>query len=66
MGADLVGMALPLLKALDESGEEGAMDYVHQVVDELRVVMLLTGSKDLAALKDADYKLTWRAAQWKS
>jgi isopentenyl-diphosphate Delta-isomerase len=63
LGADLAGFALPLLKALDDQGEDGVYDYLHQMADELRVAMFLTGSSNISELKGADYKLVGRAAQ---
>lgn len=64
LGADIVGLALPLLKALDKSGEEGVMDYLHQFIDELKLAMFLVGAKDLASLKKADYKVTGATKDW--
>ncbi len=66
LGADVVGMALPLLKALDDDGEDGVYDYLYQVIDELRVAMFLTGARDMKALKERPYKLLGGARQWTS
>ncbi len=64
MGADIIGMALPLLRALDDNGEDGVIDYIHQVVDELRVAMFLTGARDLKSLQRKEYKVLGRARDW--
>ncbi len=64
LGADLAGMGLPLLKALEADGEDGVFDFLYQVIDEMKVAMLLTGSRDLEGLKKAQYKLTGLARQW--
>jgi isopentenyl-diphosphate Delta-isomerase len=64
LGADLAGLALPLLKALDEHGEDGVYSYICQLADELKVAMLLTGSKDLGALRKADYKVFGKVKEW--
>jgi isopentenyl-diphosphate Delta-isomerase len=50
LGADLAGMALPLLgPAMD--GEEALDAVVERVIDELRVAMFLTGSPEVPALR---------------
>jgi len=66
MGADVVGMALPLLRALDEDGEDGVFDYLYQVIDELKVAMLLTGARDLKCLQRKEYKVFGKARNWVS
>lgn len=66
LGADIAGIALPLLKVLDKEGGDGVVDYLSKVTDELRTAMYLTGSKDINSLKKARYKLTGRARDWTS
>lgn len=66
LGADLAGLALPLLKALDAEGEDGVYDYLYQLIDELKLAMMLVGARDVAALKQAECKVLGRAAQWES
>ncbi len=66
LGADLAGIALPLLKALDEGGEPGIHAFLYQVIDELRLSMMLTGSRDIASLKRAEYKVFGKSAEWAS
>ncbi len=53
LGADLVGMARPVLSALDAGGVGAALGLLGRVEDELRTTMLLTGSADLRALRRA-------------
>ena len=57
LGADLCGMALPLLKPAMESDEAlaNAIDVIHQ---QLKVTMFLTGSAKVSALKKAPMYLT--------
>jgi len=64
MGADIVGIALPLLKALDKGGQDGVMDYLHTFIEELQLAMFLTGSKSIASLKKAEYKISGEAQNW--
>jgi isopentenyl-diphosphate Delta-isomerase len=51
LGADLVGIARPLMLALNQSGPEGVREAVRTVTKQLRYVMFLTGSKDIVALQ---------------
>lgn len=52
LGADCVGLARPLLQALLNEGEEGARAYLKALIDGIRHICLLTGSKNLKALKE--------------
>jgi isopentenyl-diphosphate delta-isomerase len=51
LGARVAGIARPVFQAWSQGGREGAATYLRGVEDELRAVMLLTGSKDLEALR---------------
>jgi isopentenyl-diphosphate delta-isomerase len=51
LGAHLVGMALPLARAVVRGGAEEVLRYLERVERTLRRVMLLTGSRDLVALR---------------
>jgi isopentenyl-diphosphate delta-isomerase len=53
LGATLVASALPFLKAASEGGFEAVVLQIEQLIDELRTVCFVTGSKDLAALRTA-------------
>jgi isopentenyl-diphosphate delta-isomerase len=53
LGASAAGIARPALKALTAGGRAGALAFLDAVESELRAIMLLTGSKDLAALRSA-------------
>ncbi len=53
LGADLVGAARPLLKALTSGGTAGLRKLIAQWIEELRGIMFLTGSANLAALAQA-------------
>ncbi|MER3522954.1 MAG: type 2 isopentenyl-diphosphate Delta-isomerase, partial [Ignavibacteria bacterium] len=53
LGADLVGAARPMLKALQERGTAGVRSLITQWVEELRYVMFLTGSPTIATLGGA-------------
>ncbi len=53
LGADLAGLAAPVLRAWFEAGEAGAERLLRSILFGLRSAMLLTGSRDLAALRRA-------------
>jgi isopentenyl-diphosphate delta-isomerase len=53
LGATAAGIARPTLKALTAGGRAGAVAFLEGVIAELRAVMLLTGSRDIAALRRA-------------
>ena len=53
LGAELCSMALPWLRALREGGPEGAEAFAERLHEGLRVAMVLTGSRDLDALRAA-------------
>jgi isopentenyl-diphosphate delta-isomerase len=64
LGADVCGMALPFLRILNEKGKKGVEDFVDKVQQELKIVMALTGSRNIEDLKKAKYVLTGRVKDW--
>ncbi|MFH1237190.1 MAG: type 2 isopentenyl-diphosphate Delta-isomerase [Candidatus Aenigmatarchaeota archaeon] len=50
MGADLVGMALPLLKPATESSES-VKKYLQKIISQLEDAMFLVGARNVAELK---------------
>lgn len=63
LGADFIGVARPLLKpALNSS--EAVERAVLKLAEELRVAMLLTGSRDLSELKRCRYVLHGPLLEW--
>jgi len=53
LGADVVGFALPMLRAHQTGGIDAAREVLQSFIEALRAICLLTGSKDLAALRTA-------------
>ena len=51
LGADMVACALPFLKAAVRGGKDAVVQRVRQFEDELRTILFITGSRDLAALR---------------
>ncbi len=64
LGARAVGMARPLLQAWDEGGRQGVEARIRRVQAELRTGMLLTGSRDLRALRQKPLLLGTELARW--
>lgn len=51
LGAAACGIARPVLQAWNDGGRDGAEAYLRRVIAELRMGLLLTGSRDLEALR---------------
>jgi isopentenyl-diphosphate Delta-isomerase len=64
LGATAAGIARPLLKALVAAGPAAAGEALDGVIRELRAVMLLTGSRDLRALRAAQKVIVGELAGW--
>lgn len=64
LGAQAAGFARPALKALVAGGRAGAAAFFDGIEAELRAVMLLTGSPDLAALRRAPRILGSELRAW--
>jgi isopentenyl-diphosphate delta-isomerase len=52
LGADLVGLAQPVIKAFVDGAEEGLFALMQTVIKQLRIAMLLSGSKTIPQLGD--------------
>jgi isopentenyl-diphosphate delta-isomerase len=64
LGASLGGMALPYLKAHERTGREGVDEALRGVAAGLRTAMLLTGSRDVDALRRKPRVLTGELPRW--
>ncbi len=64
LGADCCGAALPFLKPASIS-EKAAEEKIAEFVRQLKISMMLTGSKNIAELKKAKYVLTGFVKEWK-
>ena len=64
LGANLVGIARPVLQAFHNGGRAGAIAFLDTVETELRATLLLTGSRDLAALRRAPRVITGELAAY--
>ncbi len=63
LGATLIGMGFPFLKAAAES-EAAVRDFLEQFLAELRVAMQLTGSATIADLRRAPVVVTGATRDW--
>jgi len=45
LGANLVGIALPVLKAQQKAGVKGVEQYLQKIIDEMRIALFLIGAK---------------------
>ncbi len=52
LGADLVGIAHPIIQAYKDDGDEGIIEYLQTTIDQLRLAMLLTGSNTITDLSE--------------
>ncbi len=66
LGASAAGIARPVLQALEQGGVESARAFLRRTCDELRAVMLLTGCRTVAELRNVDRLLGPRLSQWAS
>jgi isopentenyl-diphosphate Delta-isomerase len=64
LGATACGIARPVLQALDAGGVEGARAHLAAIDADLRAAMLLTGSRDLTALRQAPRLLGTTLRAW--
>jgi isopentenyl-diphosphate delta-isomerase len=63
LGADMCALAYPFLKHANES-KESALKYAKMLIEELRAVMFLTGSRSIKDLKTARYLLLSPLLDW--
>lgn len=57
VGADMVGISGEILKNIIEGGYDKANKYMKDLTYKLKVLMLLTGSKNIEELKKTPYKV---------
>jgi isopentenyl-diphosphate Delta-isomerase len=64
LGASAGGIARKALQALETGGKAGALAFFDQIEAELRAAMLLTGSRNIAALGKAQKLVTGELKSW--
>ncbi len=63
LGADTVGIALPLLKEAYQ-GPEAVITKLKKFIDELQVTMYLVGASNLSELKHCDLVIQGKTKEW--
>ncbi|MDD3022694.1 MAG: type 2 isopentenyl-diphosphate Delta-isomerase, partial [Syntrophomonadaceae bacterium] len=64
MGADIVGMAGPLLKILVKQGSEALEQYLHEFFYRLKAVLLMTGSRNINELRKKPLLILGETAEY--
>ncbi len=64
LGADVCGIALPVLRAQSSAGAEGAKKYLEKIIEEIRVACFLIDAKNITELKKKDYVLHGKLREW--
>ena len=64
IGATVAGVALPVFRAYREGGVDAARSYIDGLVAGLRTAMLLTGARDLPALRAVPVVVGPRLQAW--
>ena len=63
LGADAVGMALPVLKA-SYLGKEALLEFFQKFLDQIRVAMFLVGASNLKELQKTDLVIQGKTREW--
>jgi len=64
LGAELVGMAAHFLQVLSKKSEQGLIERIDSITDNLRRTMLMTGAKNLKELTGKPVIITGFTAEW--
>lgn len=65
LGAHAVGMARPVLQALEHGGRKGAVEFLAQVERELSTALLLIGASSVADAQRAPRILSGELVRWR-
>lgn len=60
LGASMVGISGEILTYLVHGGYEYTVQYIDSLIYKCKMIMMLTGAKNISELKNLDYKVTGR------
>lgn len=60
LGASMVGISGEILTYLIHGGYEYTMQYIENLIYKSKMIMMLTGAKNISELKNLEYKVTGR------
>lgn len=63
LGADLVGMGLPLFKVAVK-GKDAIVEWLEEFIQEVKIAMFLTGSENLRELQNTRLIVTGKTGEW--
>ncbi|MBD3191598.1 MAG: type 2 isopentenyl-diphosphate Delta-isomerase [Candidatus Heimdallarchaeota archaeon] len=64
IGADLVGMALPIIRKVKNKDDNQLLPFMEQFLQELKTAMFLVGAESLDALKRVPIVIHGKTAEW--
>ena len=64
LNANIVGMALPILRAFFKNGERGIKSYILRFITELKFTMFLVGAKKVEDLRKVPIVISNRFQNW--
>lgn len=64
LGAHAVGIARPVLQALEQGGREQALAFLGAVERELRTALLLMGARDVSAARNSHHLIRGELRRW--
>ena len=64
LGADMAGMALPILQAQMKRGAKGVESYLENYKKEMIITAYLLGCKDVSELKEEEYVILGKLKEW--
>jgi isopentenyl-diphosphate delta-isomerase len=64
LGADLVGIGLPVLRELEKGGKKQLIDYLQQIIFELQTAMFLTGANRIEVLQEKPLLIKGKVKEW--
>jgi isopentenyl-diphosphate delta-isomerase len=65
LGADVVGLARPVLQALLNEGEEGAEAFLSALIEGIKRVFMLTGAQNIQSLREKPVVLGPQLEAWR-